>query len=211
MTERSNDEWIRQLSQPGPEYDEAVEALRVTLINGLRWGLKGWVKTIGPEFDALAEDFAQEALLKILDNLHTFRGDSKFTTWAHKIAVRVGLTELRRKRWRDTSLEGLLESEDGSIMTPSFMADQAPGPGRTAEQQDMIRRVQRIVLEDLTERQRTAIIATQIRGLPMDQVAESMAMNRNALYKLLHDARMRLKKRLAVEGISADEVLATFE
>lgn len=211
MTQRTNDEWLADLRPGNPQQAIALEDLRSLLVNGLRWGLSKWIDTRGPEFEPLAEDFTQEALLKILDNIDSFRGESKFTTWAHKIAIRVGLTELRRKRWRDVSLESLLETEQGDILTPSFMADAQPGPSQLFEQTDMVHRVQRVLLEELTDKQRTAMIATQIRGMPMDEVARRMDMNRNALYKLLHDARLRLKERLMLEGLTSDEVLATFE
>jgi RNA polymerase sigma-70 factor (ECF subfamily) len=48
-------------------------------------------------------DFAQEALIKITGNVDSFRGESRFTTWAQKIAINVVLTELKRMRWRDVS------------------------------------------------------------------------------------------------------------
>ena len=86
--------------------------LRVIVVAGLRLSLAGWVDTTGPEFEPLAEDFAQETLLKVLAHLDSFEGRSQFTTWVHKIAVRVALTELRR-RWKDVSLESWLETEHG--------------------------------------------------------------------------------------------------
>jgi RNA polymerase sigma-70 factor (ECF subfamily) len=44
----------------------------------------------------------------------------------------------------------------------------------------------------------------------MDEVAQQLGTNRNALYKLLHDARLRLQKRLAAEGLSPKDLLALF-
>ena len=91
------------------------------------------------------------------------------------------------------------------------MADMGAGPELATEQMDMMSRVERIILEELTEKQRTAMIASQIHGMPLDEVARRLDMNRNALYKLLHDARLRLKKRMAEEGLSPEDVLAAFE
>jgi len=48
-------------------------------------------------------------------------------------------------------------------------------------------------------------------GMPLEEVARRMGTNRNALYKLLHDARRRLQKRMIAEGLSAQDVLAAFE
>ncbi|HSH05141.1 MAG TPA: sigma-70 family RNA polymerase sigma factor [Anaerolineae bacterium] len=207
---RTNDQWLADLHPNNPNRDTAIADLRQILLTGLPYALSGWVQTLGPQFDALAEDFVQDALLKILDNLDSFRGDSKFTTWAHKITVRVGLTELRRKRWRNFSLDYLTTTDDGDTLTPTYTADSAPTPSQTTEQNDLMTHVQRILLEELTPKQRQVIIAARIQNIPMDQVAHEMGMNRNALYKLLHDARIRLKKRLASEGLTPEQILASF-
>jgi RNA polymerase sigma-70 factor (ECF subfamily) len=142
--------------------------------------------------------------------MDTFEGRSQFTTWVHKIAVRVALTELRRKRWKDVSLENLTENEDAPA-SPSLMADPAIGPETTAEQADLLALVQRLIVEELTEKQRQAMVAVTIHGMPLEEVARRMDMKRNAMYKLLHDARLRLKRRLVSEGLTPQEVLAVFE
>ena len=79
------------------------------------------------------------------------------------------------------------------------------------EQADMMSHLRRIILEELTDKQRTAIVAAQINGMPIEEVARRMDMTRNALYKLIHDARLRLKKRMAEEGLSPEDVLQAFE
>ena len=206
MKQRTNDEWLAELRDPDNREDALID-LRVILLNGLRRGLVTHVNTQGPEFEPLAEDFTQEALLKVLANLDSFRGKSKFTTWAHKIAVRVALTELRRKRWKDRSLEDLL-SDDAPF---GFSApDKSPTPDLSAEQGDLMRRVMRIVQEELTDKQRTAMQLVPIGGMPIDVAADRMSMKRNALYKLLHDARLRVKSRLKKEGLNSADILATF-
>ena len=152
----------------------------------------------------------QETLLRVLDQLDSFEGRSQFTTWVHKIAVRIALTELRRKRWRDASLDELTENED--VPPPSgLLADPQAGPETSAERADMIVRVRRIIDEELTERQRQALLLLGVQDMPMEDAARKLRTNRNALYKLLHDARLRLKNRLSMEDINAHEVLALFE
>jgi RNA polymerase sigma-70 factor (ECF subfamily) len=205
-----NAEWLEALESPGSAKNEALARLRTLLVNGLKRGLSGWRGTIGPEFDDLAEDFAQDALIKILDNLDTFRGESQFTTWAHKIAVRVALTELRRKRWKDVSLDGLLEA-GGEGAGSRLEAGSEAGPEKAAEQTDLLQHVKRIIMNELSKKQKTAMVAVGMKGMPLEEVAKRMGMTRNALYKLLHDARVRLKRRLAKEGLTPSEVLATFE
>lgn len=204
--ERTNEQWLADLQSDNRA--EAIADLRDQLMIGLRYTLYNRVDT---DVEPLAEDFAQEALLKILDNLHTFRGESKFLTWSQKIAVRVAYTELRRKRWTDYSLEEITTSRDGtSIFEPSFMSDEDPGPEDRTSQKGLLLLVHRLIMEELTERQREAMVNLMLKGLPMDFVADQMDTNRNALYKLMHDARVRLKKRLEAEGLTADDVLAVF-
>jgi RNA polymerase sigma-70 factor (ECF subfamily) len=91
-----------------------------------------------------------------------------------------------------------------------MLADSSASPESAAERSDMIERIQHIIAEELTEKQRTALLAIGVQGMPMPVVADRMGMNRNALYKLLHDARLKLKARLTVEGLSPEDVLGVF-
>lgn len=208
-TTRTNEEWIADLKSEDLTREAALDDLRLVLANGLRRGLIGQVDTAAPEFDALIDDFVQEALLKILENLDTFAGRSLFTTWANKIALNIGLTELRRKRWRDASLDGLTNTEEGEY-TPSFIADPAPRPEEQAERRELMRYVSRLINEELTEKQRVALTATVIQGRPLSEVAYLLGSNQNAVYKLVFDARQRLRRRLAEDNLTPEEVIASF-
>ena len=210
MTDRTNDEWLQALSSPGAARDEALVDLRVILFSGLQRGLLGHVDTSAPEFHTLVEDFVQDSLLKILENLQSFAGRSKFTTWAHKITIHVALSELRRKRWQDSSLDQLTESENGDY-TPSYTADPNPTPEVIAARSEMLARVNRIVEEDLTDKQRQVIKLSVIQGQPAATVGKTMAMKTNAVYKLLYDARLKIKTRLNEEGLASADILALFE
>lgn len=210
VTERTNDTWLQALDSPGPDREEALADLRIILLGGLQRGLLGRVDTTAPEFHTMAEDFVQEALLKIIDNLDSFGGRSKFTTWAHKITVHVALTELRRKRWQDSSLDQLTESDDGDY-TPSYTADPDPTPEVIAARSELLVQVNRIIEEDLTEKQRQVIQLSVIQEQPAAVVAKRMDMKPNAVYKLLHDARLNIKARLTEEGLSSADILAFFE
>lgn len=209
-SERTNAEWLADLKATGPAQDAALEDLRAIIRKALPYALSKWISPSDPQIDALAEEVTQDTLLRVLDNLHTFEGRSKLTTWVHKIAVRIALTELRRKRWQEVSLESLVESEEG-MGAPSLLRDTDEGPEMATEQVDLVQRLQRVIDEELTEKQRTALIAIGIHGMPIEEVARRMDTNRNALYKLMHDARLRLKNRLVEEGLTPEDVLQTFE
>jgi RNA polymerase sigma-70 factor (ECF subfamily) len=202
VKDRTNEQWLMELRGANP--DEALADLYDLLVRGLRAALGGY----GTGVDTNVEDFAQEALIKITGNLDSFRGESRFTTWAQKIAMNVALTELKRRRWRDVSLQDLFARRE--------VADHGPAdPGLTPEQlafQNMVLgELRRIVDEELTDRQREAVVAVILEGMPTSEVARRMGINQNALYKLLHDARRKLKRRMEVAGLSPHEVLAAFD
>lgn len=207
---RTNERWIEDLKSEGLAQDEALKDLRSVIMKGLPYAISSWLSPGDPQFDDLIEEVAQETLLRVLSHMDTFEGRSKFTTWVQKIAVRLAITELRRKRWQDTSLDGFLEAE-GTTIGSKLMLDHGPSPELTTEQSQLLDQVQQLIDEELTEKQRKAMVAIRIHGMPMVEVARRMDMSRNALYKLLHDARNRLKERMQREGLTAEDLLASFE
>src|SRR5215212_1215357 len=171
----------------GPDPDRALADLYNLLVRGLRAALGGYRGGVEANFG----DFAQEALIKITGNLDSFRGESRLTTWSQKIAINVALTELKRRRWRDVSLQDLLAEREAADRGP---ADTRLTPEQLALQNTVLQKLRRVVDEELTDRQREAVVAVILEGMPISEVAKRMDTNQNALYKLLHDARRRLKR-----------------
>jgi len=202
MQERTNEQWLSELR--GPDPNEALADLYEVLVRGLRAALGGRADGV----DANVGDFAQEALIKIMSNLDSFRGESRFTTWAKKIAMNVAFTELKRRRWRDVSLQDLLDRRTAS---GRGLADPQLTPEQVAFQNMVLAKLRRILDEELTDRQREAVVAVILEGMPIAEVARRMGTNQNALYKLLHDARKKLKLRMEAAGLSPQEVLAAFD
>jgi len=210
MTTRTNDQWLSDLSTDGATRESALEDLRAIIARGLPFALSRWLSPASPQFESLTEEVTQETLLRVLDQLHTFEGRSMFTTWVHKIAIRIALTELRRKRWQDSSLDEMVDDEEIPV-SPRILEDTRPTPEQSAERADMLARIRRVIDEELTERQRRALIMLSMQGMPMEEAARRLKTNRNALYKLLHDARLRLRQRLQAEGLDVQEVFSAFE
>jgi RNA polymerase sigma-70 factor (ECF subfamily) len=210
MSNRNNEQWLSDLSADGEQKEAALKDLRAIIARGLPFALSRWLSPSSPQFESLVEEVTQETLLRVLDQKHTFEGRSQFTTWVHKIAIRIALTELRRKRWQDSSLDEMVDNEEIPV-SPAILEDPGVTPEQSAERADMLTRVRRVIDEELTDRQRRAIIMLGLQGMPMEEAARRLKTNRNALYKLLHDARLRLKQRLHTEGLDAQEVLAAFE
>jgi RNA polymerase sigma-70 factor, ECF subfamily len=210
MDKRTNDEWIADLRAGGDRQAQALEDLRAIILRGLPYAFAGRLDPNSSESEALAEEMVQETLMRVLEYLDTFEGRSQFTTWAHKIAVRAALTELRRRRWSEVPLPEMEMSDDADTSYRE-MPDTQASPEDQLDRNDMMIRVNRIIMEELTEKQRKALMAIAMQGFPLEEAARRMGTNRNALYKMMHDARLRLKKRLEKEGLTPMEVLSVFE
>jgi len=218
MTERTHEQWLTDLKQEGPGRAQALEDLRARLERGLVYYLSRERSDLADrsadEIQQMAQDFAQDSLLKVLNNLNSFRGESQFTTWAAKIAARVAISELRRARWKDYSLEEL--TAEGEIMpdhssSSSMNSGTSDQPESYTEKQDILKLIDEAIETTLTSRQREALKAHAIDGMPIEDIAAKMGTNRNALYKLIHDARLKLKRRLEDQGISLNYLADLFE
>ena len=107
--------------------------------------------------------------------------------------MNVALTELKRRRWRDVSLQDLFAQREAADRGPA--APQLT-PEELALQDMVLGELRRMVDEVLTDRQREAVVAVLLEGMPISEVASRMGTNQNALYKLLHDARRTLKRQM---------------
>jgi RNA polymerase sigma-70 factor (ECF subfamily) len=175
--ERSDEAWVEALRSSGPttSHADVVSDLRDFLRRTLA---KGFGQTLAPED---LEDLAQESLLRVHGKIDTFQGQSRFTTWAATIAINCTLSELRRRRYRHLSIEEAGEQ-----------ADWSPSEGDGPADEEQIALLRRGIVEALTDKQREAIQAA-LGGLPLTELARRWNVSQGAVYKLLHDARRRLK------------------
>jgi RNA polymerase sigma-70 factor, ECF subfamily len=213
ILERTNEQWLADLQGSTDVQAVALEDLRQRLKRSLLYYLSQERSDLralsSQELAQMAEDLAQDATLRVMNNLDTFRGESLFTTWANRIAVRLAISDLRRARYKDFSLDNL--TADGELL-PANNNTSSPSvrPESATERADVMEIITRAFDEALTERQYKALEAVAIRGVPMDVVAEQMGTNRNALYKLLHDARRKLRAHLEAQGLPMDYVMSLF-
>ena len=201
--ERSNATWLRDLKDPGVEQQAALSDLRNALLRGLRRALSGHPHAS----DAFLEDVVQEALLRILDRLAQFEGRSHFVTWATSIAIRRAMSELRRRRWRDVSLDDLVSAR-ADFAVPKAN-DEGSDPHLVTERRALVDHMYAIIHRELTEKQRTALLA-ELKGMPLAEIARHLGSNRNAVYKLTHDARKRLRRGLEASGYHAEDIHGAF-
>lgn len=199
---RDNQAWVRDLAASGEIQTEALADLRRILRGGLARSL-GHRTDVN---DAFLDDATQESLIRILTHLSGFQGRSRFTTWAMSIAVRIALTHLRRKHWRDIPLD---QAAEDSELEPEQAVDPSISPQQQAEQQSVLSVLAPLIETELTHRQRTAIRA-ELSGMPVQEIARRLKSNSNATYKLLHDARKRLKRGLERAGYTAADIRSAF-
>ena len=192
-----NDQWLEHLSDPDCVNAETLSSLRSMLFKGLLKSLGG---REGID-EAFVEDVVQEAIIKILRNISSFEGRSKFTTWAMSIAIRTALTELKRSHWKDISLEQVV----GDDYCPEGKRETMYFAEVNMEQKELLSKVSSLIETSLSERQRTALYA-ELNGMPQEEIGRRTGSNRNAVYKLVHDARKRLKKDLEEIGYSSADL-----
>ena len=212
METRGNAEWLDDLKAEGPRQDRALKDLREGILRVILAYLArhhvGRPASRSDDADQLAQDCAQEALLAVLKNLDTFRGESRFTTWAYQVAIRLLLAELRRSRWKDISLD---RSHTGEELPAWPIEDnRSPNPERALQQEQVWEMLKGIIENDLTPRQRSVLVATVFQGMPLDLLAERLGTNRDNVYKILHDARKKLKRCLVERRLTQDEILGVF-
>ncbi len=157
--------------------------------------------------DAFLEDVAQDSLLKVLDRLDAFAGLGRFVSWAMAIAVRVALTAIRKERWQGVSLDRFTKKAAGQRSTS---LTKSVGPERASLRSELLTAMHRVISEQLTEKQWLALTA-EMNGMPQDEIARQLGSNRNAIYKLTHDARRKLKAGLEAAGFGAESWLEAWE
>ncbi len=189
------DSWPRRLAADSSARESALIDLRSILLRGLRAGLSG---RAGSD-EAFLQDVVQIALVKIVDRLDTFEGRSKFESWAFAIAFRSAYNELRRKEWKNVSLEELQTQE----RLATHREDGSPGPDEEAERRSVADVLQKAIKNDLTERQREVLLC-ELRGMPQEEIARQLGTNRNNIYKIFHDARRALRRSLESRGFDRE-------
>ena len=199
MSTIEKDNWVERLTGPDEVKDQAIGELRGILLRGLR-------ATVRNRYDnrIQAEDIVQDALLKVLDKIDTFQGRSKFTTWAMSISVRLAISEMRRRHFKDVSIEDL-----GDRLSFEPQASEEPQEDIDEEKISLLTKLRELIETKLTSKQRDAVHSL-LNGMPVEVFAEKTGSNRNAVYKLVHDARSKLRSGFEQAGYHAEDVASVF-
>jgi RNA polymerase sigma-70 factor (ECF subfamily) len=145
--------------------------------------------------DALAEDWAQEAWVRVFRALGTFRGEARFATWLHRIAVN---SALHGRRWRDRRTRHETTLEDTV-------------PSRVASEDALLRVKLERALKLLPERMRQVLVLHDIEGFTHEEIAEFLGVTAGTSKSQLFKARARMRELLrpAVERVNGEEVCLT--
>ncbi|HSC03941.1 MAG TPA: sigma-70 family RNA polymerase sigma factor [Solirubrobacteraceae bacterium] len=193
----SADLWVEQLRSGHPRREQTVAKLHDALLRVARHELsrrRGQLGSIrGPEFDDLAQQAADDALVNVLGKLDEFQGLSRFTTWAYKFAVFEVSAKVARHAWRRQPPS---RQEPALELLPDALAAR---PGDRLERQEQLEAL-RIAIGELTDRQREVFVAVALNDVPIDVLAMELGTNRNAIYKNLFDARRNLRAKMAAAG-----------
>ena len=193
--------WLRRLGAEGAVREDAVGELHALLLKAARFEIERRRASVphlrGGDFDDLAEQSADDALLAILGKLDQFRGESRFTTWAYKFALLEAAVKLRKRAWQNREIPPEPE-------TWNLFSDARLGPQAEVELGELLGAVERAISEELTRHQRTVLVALAIDGVPIDVLADRLGSTRGALYKTLHDARRKLRARLKEQGLGPE-------
>ena len=142
---------------------------------------------------AEAEDRTQEAFLLLLRKIHTFRGESAFSTWLHRLTVNIVLMRLRRKLPPIVSIEATLDPNEETV---------SPDPASMIGAPDLLLEgsIDRINLErcikQLPMGYRTIFVLHDIEGYEHHEIAEILGRSVGVSKSQLHKARTRLRDLL---------------
>ena len=191
--------WLERLRSGGPQREAAIAALHELLTRAATFEVNrrrgAFPQLRGGDLDDLAQQSADDALVAILGKLDSFRGESRFTTWAYKFALYEAAASIRKRAWQGREVPLTPEAWP---LTVGRRAD----PDRAVETAELLAALRQEIDECLSPHQREVLLALALNEVPIDVLAERLNTTRGALYKSLHDARLKLRRRLAARGLA---------
>jgi RNA polymerase sigma-70 factor (ECF subfamily) len=191
-------DWLRRLSAgAGARRQEAegelyARLLRIALAEVGRRSAS--TPVTGPELTDIAHQAAGDAMIAILAKLADFRGESRFTTWAYRFVILEVSGKLGRHYWRNPPVA--LDAGQWDRLPDRLGID----PQQQAESAAILAEVRRVVDDELTAHQRRVFVAIVVDGIPLDALGARLGLQRNAMYKVIFDARRKIRRALVANG-----------
>jgi RNA polymerase sigma-70 factor (ECF subfamily) len=196
--------WLEGLRAHGARRDRCVRELYALLLRAARREVnrrRGWLRgATGPELDDIAHQAAGDAVLAIIDNLDSYRGASRFTTWAYRSVINNVSLKTRRHLWSTRRVE--FDDSDWDRLQNRLIAS----PDRHTEQRAQLDALRTAVDRRLTARQREVFVSVALNEVPIDALALQLGSNRGAIYKTLFDARAKLRASLTEAGYPIEDL-----
>jgi len=189
--------WLRRLGAQGGEREAAERDLHARLVRIALAEVRrrsASTPVAGPELDDVAHQAAADAMLAILGKLGDFRGESRFITWAYRFVVLEVSAKLGRHYWRNPPVA--LDAGQWERLPDRLGID----PERHAESAGILAEVRRVVEDELTAHQRRVFVAIVVDGIPLEALAAQLDLRRNAIYKVIFDARRKIRRALVANG-----------
>jgi RNA polymerase sigma-70 factor (ECF subfamily) len=202
---RENRAWVRDLSSDGDRRELASRRLYEVLLRAARaesGRRAARLRLVGPELDDIAHQAAADALLAICGKVETFRGDCRFTTWAYKFVIFDVAAKVNRHFWQRAGVA--FDDEDWDRLPARIGIE----PEEQVEIRDLMSAVRRAVDEKLTTKQRLVFVALVLNGMPTDVLAAQLGATQNAIYKMMFDARRKLRAAWADAGYLPEQQIA---
>jgi len=142
-----------------------------------------------------AEDISQEVFVQVYESIHTFKGESKFSTWLYKITVTKTMDHIRRKKRkkRFAFVQSLFGNNDEITHDPPDFHH----PGVVLDKKETAAALFKAI-EQLPENQKIAFTLNKLEGLNYQEVSEIMNTTVPSIESLLHRAKNNLKKLLEI-------------
>jgi RNA polymerase sigma-70 factor, ECF subfamily len=191
--------WIERLTPGSPDLEAGIEDLHSLLLRGARFEVNRRRATLphlwGDDYDDLAQQSADDALLAVLRKLDDFRGESRFTTWAYKFALLEAAARIRSRAWQGREIP--TDPDRCSLLT---------GCDSTAQQdleiKELFTALKEAIATDLSPNQREVLVAVALNDVPVDMLAARRGTSRGAIYKTMHDARQKLRAALELRRLA---------
>lgn len=157
---------------------------------------------VGPELDDLAHQAAADATVSVLAKLDSFRGESRFTTWAYAFVVFEVAGKLTRHFWARAEHHVDRDPDRRWELLPDRLG---VSPEQAAQNAELLLAIRTAVETELTAYQRSVFVAVVLEGVPSDVVSERLGTNRNAVYKTVFDARRKIRAFLVAHEHVVDK------
>jgi RNA polymerase sigma-70 factor, ECF subfamily len=191
--------WIKRLTPGSPEREAGIEELHALLLKGARFEIQRRRARLphlrGDDYEDLAQQSADDALLAVLHKLGDFRGESRFTTWAYKFALLDAGARIRSRAWQGRDVP----TESDRLAQLASCASTAQ---QDVEMKELFAALRHSIATDLSPYQRKVLVAVALNDVPIDVLAAQRGTSRGAIYKTMHDARLKLRRALEIRQLA---------